>query len=587
MTIDNASDLKTLWDQRAMYYGNDHKVMDDLVSTYNGQVLAEFADFFPEEMHVHFINSIRLAWDDLAALAGKRFQLYVRPDNETPTAEKRAEKQENIGYGYNRAGRFAGSIDMDLLMKVLMWWTVGCANAVAMVLPHYESKSPFFTFRDPRSHFPPIGWDPYSQTRLEDSLFAYRMSVAELKVRYGERAAEIGRKLPRYMGMTTGWKATGGNSGRDEEQQWVWVGEYYSEDTWMVTTLEDEVVTLSRSDDGDRGHPGVNPVVPFGLYNPDTAKGRSFFSDQISIQAAMARMFSQKLDYFDRTLYPLIFTTPLLGKTIRIGPFALNEFDVNTGVQPKLETVAPANPVDADQTIQMALGLSRMLNRNPEAFQGAGEADSAKALDKLTEGVDRVVRSAIWPAAIQAMPVLYSTAARMDVKLWPNTKKSARGERKGTPFTVNYRPAVDLKGREYDFEIETPITVGGYQGVLQAMQLVQAEMLSEETAAEQNENIPNAKEELRRVDSGRVRKLQWADLQAKVGQGMIAPGALHEVEQAINKGEDLTEVIARLEKEGRLMVQMPMGPEAGAEAPVEGGGLADIVPTLDAIRRGA
>ena len=580
--IDNAQDLRNLWQSRAFYYGRSHQVMDDLVGVYNGVLPSEFDDFFHEDMHVHLINSIRLAWDDLAALAGRVFQLYVRPDNDTDTATNRAEKQEQIGYGYNRAGRLAGSIDMDLLMKVLMWWVVGCANAVAMALPDYRHQSPYFTFRDPRTHYPPVGWNPYTQTKLEDSVFAYQMSVAELKARFPEQAASIGKKVGRLYPL-----AVPGGSKNSEDEVFLWVGEYYHADCWMTATLEDSSVLLAKSETGDPGHPGVMPVVPFGLFNPDTAKGRSFFADQISIQAAMARMFSQKLDYFDRTLYPVVFTTPLMGRTLKIGPYAVNEYDIaNTqGSQPRLDTIAPANPVDADQTIQMALGLSRMLNRNPEAFQGAGEADSAKALTKLTEGVDRVVRNSVWPAAISALPVLYSTAAQMDLNLWPNVQKKAKGDRKGTPFRVTYRPAVDLAdGRAFDFEVETPITVGGYQGVLQTMQLVQAELLSEDTAFEQLDDIPNAKEEKRRVDLFRIKKLALADLQAKTGNGVLAPGTLKAIADAIRKGEDIMDAIDRLEKEGKLTIQMPMGPEA---APMGGAGAPpDIVPTLDAIRRG-
>lgn len=590
MSIQEAGDLKTLFSERAMYYAEDIKTMDELVGVYNGSLPPEFDEFFHEEQHIHLLNFIRLSWDDLAALAGKTFQLYVRPDNGTDTAKGRAEKQEQIGYGYNEAGRRAGGVEMDMLMKVLMWWLVGTANAVMMVLPDHERKTPFFTFRDPRTHLPPTGWNPYTQTKLTDSLFVYQMSVAELKARFPERAGEIGRKanttvIPLgYRGAVT---STGG-----EDSRYIWVGEYYEENTWMTATLEDEVVTLIRSDRGDRGHPEVVPVMPMSLYNPDTSKGRSFFADQVSIQAAMARMFSQKLDYFDRSLYPIIFTTPLAGKNIRIGPYAINEFAIEAGVTPRLETIAPANPIDADQTMQIALGMSRMLNRNPEAFQGAGEADSAKAIRELTSGVDRVVRSHIWPAVISALPTAYSAAACMDMSLWPNVAKKSRGKRKNENFNVTYRPQADLKGREFDFEVEKPISVGGYQGQLQLMQLVQAELISEETAFEQLEDIPNAREEKLRVQNFRMEKLIWADLQAKAGKGILQPGALPAIKDLVAKGKDLFDAIAEVENAGGLLVQAPVGPEALGGGPASGGpagagGLEALAPTLDALRRGA
>ena len=586
MSIQQAGDLQSLFSERAFYHAEDIKTMDELVGVYNGGLPPEFDEFFHEDQHVHLLNMIRLAWDDLAALAGKTFQLYVRPDRGGDAPAKRAEKQEQIGYGYNEAGRRAGGIEMDLLMKVLMWWLVGCANAVLMVLPDYERKTPFFTFRDPRTHLPPTGWNPYSQTKLTDSLFVYQMSVAELKARYPARADEIGRKATHSV-IPLGYRGAVTSSGGDDSR-YVWVGEYYEENVWLTATLEDEVVTLIEST--GRGHPGVVPVIPMGLYNPDTSKGRSIFADQVSLQAAMARMFSQKLDYFDRSLYPILFTTPLAGKNIRIGPYAVNEFAIEAGVTPRLETVAPANPVDADQTMQIAMGMARMLNRNPESFQGGGEADSAKAIRELTSGVDRVVRSHIWPAAISALPTAYTAAAKMDMALWPNVSKKAKGKRKNENFLVTYRPMVDLKGREFDFEVEKPISVGGYQGQLQLMQLVQAELLSEETAFEHLEDVPNAREERLKVQNFRMEKLEWADLQAKAGQGALQPGALKKVRDIMaEKGIDLFSALAEVDQRGELLVA-PVGPEVmaggpgGAAAP---GGLEQIVPTLDALRRGA
>lgn len=591
MTIQEAGDLKTLFSERAMYYAEDIKVMDELVGVYNGSLPPAFDEFFHEEQHVHLLNFIRLSWDDLAALASKTFQLYVRPDNGTPTAQARAEKQEQIGYGYNEAGRRAGGVEMDMLMKVLMWWLVGCANAVLMVLPDHERKTPFFTFRDPRTHLPPTGWSPYTQTSLTDSLFVYQMSIAELKARYPDKAGELGRKAGASI-IPLGYRAPVTNTG-GEDSRYIWVGEYYEDDVWMTATLEDDVVTLVRSDTGDRGHPDVMPVMPIQLYNPDTSKGRSIFADQVSIQAAMARMFSQKLDYFDRSLYPIIFTTPLAGKNIRIGPYAINEFAIEAGVTPRLETIAPANPIDADQTMQIAMGMQRMLNRNPESFQGGGEADSAKALRELTSGVDRVVRSHIWPGVISALPTAYTAAARMDVSMWPNVSKKARGQRKNEKFLVNYRPQADLRGREGDFEVEKPISVGGYQGQLQLMQLVQAELISEETAFEQLEDVPNAREEKLKVQNFRMEKLIWADLQAKAGQGILQPGALPEIKALVAKGTDLFDAIAEVDSAGRLLVQAPAGPEgllggpggAGPAGAAPGGEA--IAPTLDALRRGA
>lgn len=596
MTIRSTADLPQEWSSRSAAYADDHREMDKLIGAYYGVLPSEFDDYFDPEMHVHVVNMMRLAWDDLAARAGKVFQLKVKPDNNTPTARERAQKQVNIGCSYNNAGWKVGGISRALLNSVQAWWMVGCANGVYLVQPNYKHQTPFFTFRDPRTYYPPTGWSPYTQAAPSDGLFAYQLTIGELKGRYPTRTDEISQKLQKH---STGY---GGGSGGDDDTL-VWVGEYYADDTWMFSTLTDQPVTLGRSDTGDYGHPGVNPVVPFGLYNPQGPKGRSLFADQISIQAAMARMFSQKLDFFDRSLYPLIFHTRLLGQTLRVGPYATNEFDTTDGAPPKVEVVAPAHQIDADQMMAFSLGLSRMLNRNPESFQGQGQADSAKAINALEGGVAQTVRDTLWPSMLEAEPRLMSIAARMDVNLWGNVRKQASGQNAREAFEVSYTPTVDLRGREFNWKVEPGIGLGGYQGKLEVLQELGAEQISEETALEQRDDIYEVEEELRRIESDRMKKLIRLQLgtaaQAQPGMpGSLQPGALAELLDRIEKGERLQQAMAEMDKALRLYVPMPppqpdlsaLAGAGGETAPVgPGSGNASAflpLPTLSALRGG-
>lgn len=589
MTMDNESDLKTLWSQRAAYYGQAHSDIDELVRVYEGTLPDQFLDFFHDDMNVHVVNMIRLAWDDLSNLAGKEFPLYVDPDNDTAKGKARAEKQEQIGYGYNRAGRMAGGVTMKNLMKILMWWLTGTANAVLMTLPDYDNQTPFFTFRDPRSHYPPVGWSPWNETKAADALFTYQKSLAQLKIEYPDRADELGRSWGSLYSLGTGNQSKASN----DDEVFLWVGEYYHKDTWMVATLEDRVVTLVRSDTGDAGHPGVQPVTAMSLYSANATKGRSMFTDQVSIQAAMARMFSQKLDFYDRTLYPLIFTTPLAGKTIKVGPYAVNEFDTIGGISPRLDVVGPSQSVDADQTMSFALGMSRMLNRNPEQMQGAGEADSAKALSKLAEGVQQTIREGIWPAAIETLPSAYANAAKMDVNLWPSVSKMSKGKRKNANFRVTYRPKVDLEGREDDFDVEPGVGLSGYQGTLEILQLVGAELMSEDDALEQGEWAREPQEAKRRIQAMRMEKLIWANLQARAAQpaeqpGSLMPGAMAKLRRMTQEeGMDLFDAVGKLEMAEELFSVAPPAPDpmaalmAGGGPPGGPGGPGGMLPPPD------
>jgi hypothetical protein len=560
-------DVGQIWSDRASIYSSAIGVMDDLVGVYMGVLPPEFDDFFHEEMHRHVVNAIRLSWDDLASMAGKVFPIYVDADNDTPTAKERAERQERIGYGYNEAGRIVGGVEMSLLMKVYSFWMAGVAEAVAMVLPDYERHTPFFTFRDPRHYYPPVGWSPFNQAAADDALFAYQITVGELKRRYPDRANELDRAFAK------GYSGTGPTITSGDETP-LYVGEYYHADVWSVETLTDTRVVLERSESGDRGHPGIVPVVSMSLYSPGT-RARSIFADQISIQAAMARMFSQKLDYADRSLYPIIFTTPLAEKSVRVGPWAINEWD-NTAFQgqPRADVIGPSNPIDFDQTMAFTMGLQRMLNRNPESFQGqapGGRADSAKALTTLRDSVvNTTIREMLWPPMLHAMPKLYTKAAQLDVKLWPNERKRASGRKKNQAFNLMYRPKVDLEGREEDFQIEPGVGLAGYQGTLEILQLVGAELMDEETALEQGEWTRDAQEAKRRIQAMRMEKLTWADLQAKAAQGQLVPGAMAELRRMVQgEGMDLFDAIAKLEKEGKLTVPppQPVGPAGAAGGP--------------------
>jgi hypothetical protein len=590
VAVDNAADLKKLWDERAMYYANDHASMDVMVDVYRGGLPDEYLAFFPEEMHIHLVNMIRLAWDDLAWLSGKEFPIYVPPEGDTTTEKTRAERLEKWGYGVNKAGRAAGGVTMKALMKILQWWMVGCANAVAMVLPDYQHQSPYFTWRDPRTHYPPVGWTPWNETRAVDSLFAYQRSLGSLIADYPEKEAELRQSISKLYNLGDPSRTSQGS--RNEDELWLWVGEYYHRDCWMTATLETKAVTLARSDSGDRGHPGVQPAVSMGLYDPTGAKGRSLFEDQVSIQAAMTRMFSQKLDYYDRTLYPLIFTTPLAGKMVKVGAFAVNEYDITTQVPPRVDSIGPTNAIDADQTMQFSVGLSRMLNRNPEQMQGSGPAESAKALNELKEGINQTIREGIWPASIEALPALYTAAAEMDQNLWGMVTKKSKGVRKNANFAITYRPRTLLKGHEHDFEIEPGVGLAGYQGTLEILQLVGAELMSWDDALEQGEWVREPQEAKRRIQADRTEKLLWAELQAKAESGMLKDGAVARLRKMTQEGMDLFDAIDKLATAGELTnpppelaAQDPLAAlAAGGGAPPPGAALPP--PQLSALRGG-
>ena len=576
-------DLENLYNERAGIYGSAHQESDKLVGIYEGRLPPEFGDYFAPEMHIHVINMIRLAWDDLATMAGKEFPINVAADSNTQRAKDRAERQEQAGYGYNENGRLCGGVTMKLLQKVNAWWMVGGGSVVNMVLPHFEQRRPFFTFRDPRTFYPPGGWSPFSQAAPGDALFVYPITLGELKRRYPDKAQEIDQKITRFI-------STERKKMERDDRFVLQLAEYYHEDIWTVQTLTDTVVTVAESKTGDAMHPGIVPVVSYGLYSASSAKGRGLFSDQVSIQAAIARMFSQQMDFYDRMLYPQIFHTPLVGDKTRYGPSAGNQYDISSGVPPRVDTIQPAHSIDANQMMALAMGISRVLNRNPEQLQGQGEADSAKALTELKAGITATIRDWVWPPMVEAQPKLYELAARLEVTLWPNEKRTITGRRKNQPFSVEYVPAALLRGREAKFRLEPGLGLAGYQGTLELMQLVQSELISEDDALEQGEWSRDVQNSKRNIELDRLKKLNLALLGAKAEQGALPPDAIALLTKAVEEGkESLNDAIIRLQAEGKLDPPPPPAPEMGG-APGMGPGmppeLAGMAPQLSVLQGG-
>lgn len=591
----NPQDLISVFNDRQRYYQTAHDEMSELLAIKEfGTLPARFEDYFPPDSHVHIINNIALAWDDTTARAAKVMMPYVAPSRrkgqKESEAKKQAEKVEQITLGYNDAGLSCGKPSMRQLMNLWASDCVGLGDAVGMVLPNYDYQTPYFVHRDPRTHYPPIGWAPHKDSHLDGTLFAYLDTLANLKLRYPDKAEELDKVYNKQYIFTTGHAARI----RDINLMPIWVGEYLSKDAWYFATLEGKAVVLSASEQGDKGHPGVCPVWAFTRPSLTRAKGRSMYADQVSLMAALARMVSQKIDYYDKTLYARTYISEPVGGEIEEGPGGTTVLKSLGGEKPFVQQVAPANPVDADQMIAMIEGLSRVLNRNPEQFQGSGPADSAKALSQLEAGINSTIQDGIWPLFTEGLPKLYSAAAKMDMNLWGNVTKQAQGRQRNTAFYVDYTPNIDLKGYENSIRIEVGIGLGGYHGVLELLQRFSAGTISLDTLLEQLPDVMEPGAEKRRIQMDQLEKVLFTTFEAKAAQGVLNPAGLAQIRKLTQSEDmDLFDAIEKVQNEGGLDAPPPPPPEmAGPEgAPPGMGGIPEDklallrgIPPVEAMR---
>jgi len=567
MGID-VKDLNSIKEARKQNLAYPHSIVNEVRSVIDGQIPGRYMEMFPEDIPVAVPNMMRVAKDDMVNLAAKVFSLNVLPRNNTAKAKQEAERAEMIGYGYNNAGR----VPMSALMHIWCDGVIAGADSVGIVVPDKERKTPIFHWRDTVTHFPPIGWTPWSQAPLDNTMFVRKHRLEEIYQLFPDKRDEVRRK---YTSTTHMGKTTVADPNKEIE-----VTEFYSTESWIIAILDDKPLILKRSDQGDKDFPGVCPVATFTLFSPHNPKGRSIFADQIPLQMYMARFLSQQAEYFDQLLYATLIGPPLVGN-LQIGPRAYNIKDPTSPNQ-SVDVIQPTNPVQADQLMGFVMGLSRILNRNPEFMQGVGEANSAKAISELRAGINSTIRDGIWPAIISGLNDMYSIAAQIDCNLWPNEKKRATGSRKGTTFMTDYVPSVHLEPYKHSIKAEPGLGLGGYQGTVELLQLLQAGTISMDTFREQHPYITNSQEEARRVESQEMSEVMMADLLAKAQAGGLQPDAFSEIKKLIDeKGMDRTDAVAELAKAGKLFVA-PQGPEA-----VPGGAPEGIPPELAALMGGA
>lgn len=555
-------DLHAIVGQRQLYYQSQHTLQQRMWNYYNGQMPDEFKDYFPDEMHIHKINTVRPAADDLTFMASKEFPIMVAPLKASQEGKRAAEKVENIAYGWNEASFNHHGTSLKQLMDIWMRNLILTGDAVGMVMPWYDQKLPYFTWRNPLSHLPPPGWSPFTGEELDDTVFYYPMTLKQLMLRYPDKESELRRNYTNtYYGAGIGRAA----QKQDEEQIMVMVAEYYCKEAWYVSVVESKVTKLSGSESGDYGHPYCVPVFTMNVFNPQYTKGRSFLADQADLSPAMSRLVSQEIDYADHLLYGPIFTTPTEDDVVAIGTGGVNVWDTTFGGTPRAERISPGSAIQTSQLLAMLMGFARALNKNPEQQI----SNSAKAMSELNKDVEAVIRDGFWPHAIAGLQRAYKICAEMELSLWPDEKKSmvitGRRRKKGGVVQVDYTPSKDLAGFERRIRLEQGLALGGYAGTLELLQMYGAGTMSLDDLLEQHPFIQNAQETRRKIDADKMKEVLFATLVAKGEQGIIKPEAFHEINRLIEEDEiSLTEAIAKVQEQG-MLEQAPPPTESPAD----------------------
>ena len=554
----SARDLQSVYADRlhdkAELYGLYQEIDDAL----RGKRSQKYEKLWHEEDIPLEFRSIQLAAQDLTALATKIFNIEVAPTGKSEKAKKADEKVEQIAYGWNEGARNLGGPAWKSIMGEIARLEVCFADALFGFLPDRRTKTLFGHVKDPRQHFPPSGWSPLSINPLDNTLIAYRTTLGELKQRFDPDgmkgiAAALDRQYGRFMSLP------GSKTRTPTDNTVCLVGEFYGTDAWYAATLDDRGVVMHSTEAADKTHPGVCPWVSMRQVGFDP-----LFAGQLGLEVALQKVLSQEIQATDEMLHGPITGSKLVGDELRWDGYNTLDTSIPGDRVIAPQRLAPTSPVNTQRIIAELMQMLRIANRNPESFQGAGDANSAKAVQTLQAGIRSTVQDILWVPIMDGLMRAYETARQMEIKLWPNEERTLRGKRAKEYFEVSYRPITDLVDYKARIRVEHDGELGGYQGSLDRQQKMTSGMLSKRSAMERDPDVRDVGEEWRQIETEQLDALIDQVIAAK-GPELSVSGLLR-VRALIGEGKTKAEAFQQVDEEGGFAP--PPAPEMPAEDPM-------------------
>jgi hypothetical protein len=512
------------------------EAMQQMADLYRGHIPPEYEKYFPSTAPKHIVQLVKNAWNDLTAEVGKFPDLVSDPLDETSREDKKAGLHERIGANYLNNAEPTGK----QFMKQIAWWLVGVGRAVAIVEPDDDKMLPIFGIRDPRSAKPNMRTVGNVPVEIYDLLFDY----------------EIPHKVAVELGLAEkgNWPAAGPYTGDAKKTKVI---EFMDREQHLVVS---ETGAMIRKEHGL----GIVPGWVFQNFSPDDKDaGQSMFRDQVSLMVAVSMLISMKLAAADKNVNPIYFAKGHVG-TLKIGPNVINKLSA----QGEIGRIDPPIIPQVDRDIDMLVGFSNILNKNPEVRQGqvdtAGSYMSAASLEEMASAIDNTVGD-YWDIIAPGLEHMFEVAYRMDEKRWPNEEKRITSNIKGKKMRDVYKPAENIDGR-YAINVNYGFGTGGYQGFLQNLQANEAGVRSRKAAIEQMPGVSDVDQELRQIQLENLDDAQMANIQSQAAQGGMDMIFMAELRQMVAKGMKIDEAIVKLTEQAQAQAQQAM--ETGATAPV-------------------
>jgi hypothetical protein len=170
------------------------------------------------------------------------------------------------------------------------------------------------------------------------------------------------------------------------------------------------------------------------------------------------------------------------------------------------------------------------------------------------------------------MPNVYASALIMDREVFGDTTKEISGRYGGEPFFDSYTPNKDIGARFGSIACDYGPGLGGYQGHIQMLQDVGADVYDKTSVMEHNPFVRSVRTVRTRLF---IEKLEALELQAMLGQAAVPMEWIAACRKAVGAGEDPYDWILAHPAQQAAAVPGnvgPVPPEVAAAAAAQGGG---------------
>ena len=305
--------------------------------------------------------------------------------------------------------------------------------AIYVVEADFEKKRPHIRVENPMGVYPE--WD----------LFGRLKSYTKV---WSEEAIHLVSKFPHLLRFLQSNETGGAQVGWAERE--IEVVKYVDADQMVMYLPQHGAVIVDHMP-----NPLGKIYVSIGKRPGYDNEVRGSFDDAIWVQLAKARMALLGLEATEKTVRAPL-AVPRDVQKMTFGDDAV----IRTDSPDKIRRVGIDVPQAAFQEGQMLEQELRVGTRTPEARSGNVDASiiTGRGVQALMGGFNTVITTG-QTVISAALEVAIALCFEMDEKLWPNEKKTVRGNVQGTPFEETYVPSKDING-DYTVDVTYGFAAG-------------------------------------------------------------------------------------------------------------------------------